>query len=134
MEQCTECRYEIVETLMEFPFNVSQKGFPMIISCIEKQIENKNAIRHLSKSIINEVAEEYNVTSGFLEKAMRDTIATAGINCLNNPDIVYPNYLIKTAFRETRVKSFISAMSLYILIKRSRRELEMASKNVDKEN
>lgn len=114
-----ELEQQIVETLMEFPFNVSQKGFPLLVKCIEKQLLGRDNIRNLSKNTIGEVAEENNITPALLEKTMRETISTANVNCLNSSDLVYPNYLIKSAFRDTRVKSFIAAMSVYILSKQS---------------
>lgn len=35
----TERHCDVVEELMQYPFNVSQVGFSMLVRCIEKQLD-----------------------------------------------------------------------------------------------
>ena len=120
---------EVVETLMEFPFNVSQVGFNMLVSCIKKVLKIDIPDVSYTKTIFKEVSEEFNVTIQQLEKYMRDALVTLNVNCLNDPSIEYPNYLIKATLSETKVKNFISAMALYIKAKRNRNVLASYNKN-----
>ena len=127
LEQRTH--FEVVETLMEFPFNVSQVGFNMLVSCIKKVLKIDIPDVSYTKTIFKEVSEEFNVTIQQLEKYMRDTLVTLNVNCLNDPSIEYPNYLIKATLSETKVKNFISTMALYIKAKRNRNVLASYNKN-----
>ncbi len=127
LEQRTH--FEVVETLMEFPFNVSQIGFNMLVSCIKKVLKIDIPDVSYTKTIFKEVSEEFNVTIQQLEKYMRDTLVTLNVNCLNDPSIEYPNYLIKATLSETKVKNFISTMALYIKAKRNRNVLASYNKN-----
>ena len=127
LEQRTH--FEVVETLMEFPFNVSQVGFNMLVSCIKKVLKIDIPDVSYTKTIFKEVSEEFNVTIQQLEKYMRDTLVTLNVNCLNDPSIEYPNYLIKATLSETKVKNFISTMALYIKAKHNRNVLASYNKN-----
>ena len=127
LEQRTH--FEVVETLMEFPFNVSQVGFNMLVSCIKQVLKIDIPDVSYTKTIFKEVSEEFNVTIQQLEKYMRDTLVTLNVNCLNDPSIEYPNYLIKATLSETKVKNFISTMALYIKAKRNRNVLASYNKN-----
>lgn len=127
LEQRTH--FEVVETLMEFPFNVSQVGFNMLVSCIKKVLKIDIPDVSYTKTIFKEVSEEFNVTIQQLEKYMRDALVTLNVNCLNDPSIEYPNYLIKATLSETKVKNFISTMALYIKAKRNRNVLASYNKN-----
>ena len=120
---------EVVETLMEFPFNVSQVGFNMLVSCIKKVVKMDIPDVSYTKTIFKDVSEEFRVTIQQLEKYMRDTLVTLNVNCLNDPSIVYPNYLIKATLSETKVKNFISTMALYIKAKRNKNVLASYNKN-----
>ena len=114
---------------MEFPFNVSQVGFNMLVSCIKQVLKIDIPDVSYTKTIFKEVSEEFNVTIQQLEKYMRDTLVTLNVNCLNDPSIEYPNYLIKATLSETKVKNFISTMALYIKAKRNRNVLASYNKN-----
>ena len=127
LEQRTH--FEVVETLMEFPFNVSQVGFNMLVSCIKKVLKIDIPDVSYTKTIFKEVSEEFNVTIQQLEKYMRDALVTLNVNCLNDPSIEYPNYLIKATLSETKVKNFISTMALYIKAKHNRNVLASYNKN-----
>ncbi len=125
----TEKHCEVVEELMQYPFNVSQVGFSLLVRCIEKQLDIVAQPASYANTIFKDVAKEFNMSVPCLERCMRDTMVTANVNCVNDPNVVYPNYLIKSALNETKTKNFVSAMGLYISTRYKRRLLERYSKN-----
>ncbi len=125
----TERHCDVVEELMQYPFNVSQVGFSMLVRCIEKQLDIVAQPVSYADTIFKEVAREFNMPVRSIERYMRDTMVTANINCTNDPNVEYPNYLIKASLKETKTKNFVSAMGLYITTKYKRRLLATYNKN-----
>ncbi len=114
-----EIYMDVMDEIMNYPFNTSQVGFAMLVKTITKIIEAQIPLGSLETSTLKEVAEEFKVSVKTLEKLMRDAMVVASYNCKYN-EVIYPNVLIQSALGETKVKSFVMAMSYYINNKRMR--------------
>lgn len=125
----TERHCDVVEELMQYPFNVSQVGFALLVRCVEKQLDLVTQPVSYADTIFKEVAMEFNMPVKSLERHIRDTMVTLSVNCINDPNVVYPNYLIKASLQETKTKNFVSAIGLYITTKYKRKLLATCNKN-----